>query len=611
MEANEYLSSPILLRLKKIICASFLLIAAHSIYGQGFLRKTYHDAEKKNLKEAYHVKDTIGNILNGKYVSYHLSGSIESRGQFTDNTTTGVWEFFYESGKLKMRGILEKNANYGLWEYFYESGQKSMEGVVNGKNREGEWISYYENGQVKEAGHYASNKRDGLWKSYLEDGALKGEIEYTHDAGRFIEYYHSGKVFGEGPRAGTRNVGHWRFFAEDGSLLSEGEYENGKKQGQWYYYYPDGKIASKGKYVNDRPDASWEYFYEDGKLSRAGGYENGVRIGSWRTLYEDGATSSETVFRDGRGEIRQFYPSGKLKSYGMTVHDERDGKWVFYYEDGRKEGECVYAANKGTYYGYFPNGALQTKGPMTNDLKTGTWEIYKEDGTLSGYYRPFYDDKKLGEEIVALASASASVKKRTTRHRRKAEYFTPRLNEFRGLIVAGNPVMAFAGRLPLGVEFYLQERLGHEFEFIGIRAPFFKRDLAVPAGERFERGYEIVIKQKLYNPLRTGMWYFGHEIRFTNYGHFINQPISVMTAELFTFSCVEQRMEWGLLTGYRISRSNVRSGLTIDAFASADIGYRGFDVDPKFASYFDDMNQSRLSTSFHFGVNFGNVFSFR
>ena len=579
-------------------------------FAQGVMRQAFHDPEKKNLKEVFHVQDTIRNILQGRYISYYLNGNVESRGQFTNNETTGVWEFFYETGKLKMRGILKQNANFGLWEYFYESGQKSMQGNVNGKNREGEWVSYYENGQVKEAGEYATNKRHGLWKNYFEDGVLKGEIDYTNDSGRYTEYYHSGKVFAEGPKAGIHNVGKWRYFSDDGLLQSEGDYENGKKQGDWIDYHPEGKISSRGKYLNDQPSGLWEYFYKDGKISRTGTYENGIKTGPWKSYYPDGSLASETVFHAGTGEYRQFYPSGKLKTTGTTVDDKREGKWLFYYEDGRKEAECDFKNNKGVYYGYFPNGTLQTKGPIDGELKTGTWEIYQGDGKLSGYYRPFYDNKQLSEEIVVLTNASSQIKKVSHRGKRLTN-FDPRVNEFRGLIVGGNPLLVFAGRLPLGVEFYLQERLGHEFEFIGIRDPFFRGDLNVPVGDRFERGYAISIKQKLYNPVKTGMWYFGHELRFTNFGHFINQPTSFMSTDLFTFSSVEQRIEWGLLLGYRISKSNVREGFTIDAFVSGDIGYRGFDVDPKFANYFEDINQSNLSTSFHFGLNFGNVFSFR
>ena len=601
---------PLIPEVKNVICCALFLLLTHGVCGQGVTRRSYHDPDRKNIKEVYQVQDTLRNILHGRYISYFLNGNVESRGQFTNNETTGVWEFFYETGKLKMRGILKQNANHGHWEYFYESGQKSTEGIVNGKNREGEWISYYENGQVKEVGEYLNNKRQGLWKNFFEDGLLKGEIYYSNDSGRYTEYYASGKVFGEGPRAGSQKVGQWRFFSETGLLQSQGNFANGKKQGNWVHYYPGGEMESRGAYTNDEPTGLWEYFYEDGKPNRSGTYENGQKNGLWKSFYPNSAPHSETLFHGGTGEYREYYPTGKLKVKGTTVEDKREGIWMFYYEDGRKEGQCDFKDNTGVYYGYFPDGTLQTKGPMNGDRKTGTWEIYQKDGKLSGYYRPFYDGRKLGEEIVALATASTA-SKRTLKRGKKLTNFDPRINEFRGLIVGGNPVMIFAGRLPLGVEFYLQERLGHEFEFIGIRDPFFKKDLRVPAGEKFERGYAVCLKQKLYNPMKTGMWYFGQEVRFTNFGHFINQPISVMSRELFTFSAIEQRIEWGLLLGYRLSKSNVREGFTIDAFISGDIGYRGFDVDPKFVSYFREIRQSKLSTTFHFGVNFGNVFSFK
>ena len=71
------------------------------LFAQGITRFTYHDPEKQNLKEVYQVKDTIRNILHGKYISYFLNGNVESKGQFVNNETSGAWEFYYESGKLK------------------------------------------------------------------------------------------------------------------------------------------------------------------------------------------------------------------------------------------------------------------------------------------------------------------------------------------------------------------------------------------------------------------------------------------------------------------------------------------------------------------------------
>lgn len=600
------------MRIFSPILITLLASVSTHVFAQGFMRQTYHDPEKKNLKEVYQVKDTIKNIPHGRYISYYLNGNIESKGEFANNETTGVWEFYYETGKLKMRGILFKGANYGMWEYFFESGQKSMEGIIYGKNREREWKMYYENGRVKELGEYKNGKHESHWKTFFEDGTLKGEIEYTDDFGRYTEYYHSGKVLGEGPKTGNKNVGLWRYFAGDGTLLSEGEFVDGKKNGPWTNYYPSGKPASKGNYLGDEPSGKWEYFFEDGTVSSVGEFDKGKKDGYWKAFNAGGKLKSEVTFDKGSGEYREYYESGKLRLKGRIVEDKRQGKWEFFYEDGTKEGTCEYDKGKGTYYGYYPAGNLQTKGALEHDLKTGTWEIYEPDGRLSGYYRPFYDDRKLSAEITQLASKSSSTKK-TASQKKGFTYFDPRFNEFQGVIFGSNPVWLAAGQLPLGIEFYLQERIGHEFEFIGIRNPFFKADLDIAPGKQYERGYSIAIKQKFYNPLKAGMWYFGQEVRFTNLGHFVNQNQvnSQNPDDIFTFNAVEQRIEWGALLGYRIMRRNNAKGFTIDAFISGDIGYRGFDVDPDYATYFEDLNQDKFSKTFHFGLNLGNVFSFR
>lgn len=597
--------------LKKYLFVLLALIAfnLHHLCAQNITRQTFHDPEKKKIKEVYQVKDTVRNVLHGRYVAYYLNGTMESKGQFENNETAGVWEFFYETGNLKMRGILFKSANYGAWEYFYESGKKSMEGIIYGKNREGEWKSYFENGQTKEIGSYKDNKRMGLWKNYFEDGVQKGEIEYADDKGVYIEYFHTGKTVSEGPRLGSKNIGHWRFYREDTTLESEGEYAGGKKNGPWIKYYASGKMAAKGAYVNDEVSGAWEYFYENGTLESAGEFVAGKKQGTWKTFNDNGSLKSEVAIAQGSGGYREYYASGKLKVQGLLKDGKRQGKWDFYFEDGKREGECIYINDKGTYKGFYPSGTLQTKGTLEGELKTGTWEIYENDGKLSGYYRPFYDDRKLGKEIATLAAKPNAHKLK--KKQQGFNYFKEKGNEFHGVIMSTNPIWVAVGKLPLSVEFYMQERLGHEFEFVGIRDPFFKADVNIAAGKKFLRGYSISIKQKFYNALKTGMWYFGQEIRFTNLGHFVNQPINANPDIVFTFNSVEQRIEWGPLLGYRIMRRNNSKGFTIDTFISFDLGYRSFDVDPVYSSYFEDLNQSNFSTSFHFGLNFGNVFSFR
>jgi uncharacterized protein len=593
--------------MRAVLAGLFILVPC-ALFAQGFTRYTYHDPEKKNLKEIYQVKDTISNFLQGRYISYFLNGNIESKGQFVNNETTGVWEFYFESGNLKMRGVLRQNSNYGLWEYFYESGQKSMEGTIDNKKREGIWKVYYESGELKETGEYVNNKRSGLWETYYEDGAKRGEIEYSEDHGRFTEYYHSGKVFAEGPKSGARHVGHWRYYDESGVLQSEGDYENGKKQGAWKNYYPSGKVSSSGNYENDVAVGEWKYFFEDGSVSSAGEFVGGKKNGYWSAYNPSGKLKSEITYNGGSGEYREYYSSGKLKSKGLISEGKNQGAWKYYYEDGKLEGECEFDKGKGNYKGYFPSGSLQTKGVIENDLRVGTWELYEEDGKLSGYYKPVYDgDRNLAHEINAIAKAQTKV---TTSSRKGFYYFESRYREYRGVIIQGNPLFTFVGSFPMGIEFYNEERLGHEFEFEAIRDPFYTADSQVAKNQVFERGYAIAIKQKFYNPMKMGMWYFAHEVRFTNLGHFANIDFPQVPGTTFTATASEQRAEYGVLLGMRLMQNNRGDGFTIDANIGYGIGYRSFFTEPIFSETFQSVNQKELSQTFRFGLNFGYSLSF-
>src|SRR6185295_10584908 len=193
-------------------------------------------------------------------------------------------------------------------------------------------------------------------------------------------------------------------------------------------------------------------------------------------------------------------------------------------------------------------------------------------------------------------------------------YFRERNPEYHGVIVGGNPMMSFIGSMPLSVEFYNERRLGHEFGFEGIRDPFYTSDSQVPEDKTFARGYAISVRQKFYNPLKTGMWYFAHEIRFTNLGYFSNVQFSQgpMTSAPFPIrvSATEQKAEYGITLGARLMQHNDGDGFTIDAFAGYAVGYRFFDVEPIYSEYFTSVNKDKFSHTIRFGLNFGYSFSF-
>jgi antitoxin component YwqK of YwqJK toxin-antitoxin module len=590
----------------RLLINVFYLSSITLACAQGFTRYTYHDAAKQNLKEVYQVKDTINNTPHGTYISYFLNGKIESKGQFMSGETAGVWEFYYETGVMKMRGIVRQNSNYGLWEYFYENGNRSMEGVIQGKSKEGDWKIFYESGELKEVGRFMDNRRNGFWRTYFEDGVIKGEIEYKEDNGRFTEYYHNGKKLAEGPKVGPRAIGHWRYFTEDGTLDNEGLYENGKKTGEWKYYHPSGKVSCVGYFVNDEPAGKWTYYFEDGKVSSTGEYLGGKRNGYWNSLNPNGSIRSEINYISGSGDYREYYSNGKLKLKGEILDGKNNGKWHYYYEDGKKQGECDFVEGKGIYQGYYPNGTIQTKGPIENDKRVGTWELYEQDGVLAGYYKPLYEDKDLERQINALMNKSKSVPPPAPHTvKRGFKYFQSQFPEYRSVIIQGNPIMMFMGTLPASLEFYSQERLGHEFAFEGVRDPFFTSDEKVQPGKRYTRGYILSLRQKFYNESSFGLWYFGHNVRYAQLSHFVNEMNQPIPA-----SATEKRFEYGLIIGNRLMQQNDGNGFTLDAFLGAGVGFRNVDYAPAFENEFSALKERGTIPVFQFGLNFGYSLSF-
>jgi antitoxin component YwqK of YwqJK toxin-antitoxin module len=584
----------------------FLILQARTLDAQVLLRKTWHDADRRLLKEVYQVKDTVRNIRHGRYTSYFLNGSVESTGFYENNQPVGLWEFFYENGNLKMRGQLKNGTNAGYWEYFFENGGKSMEGTMNGHVREESWTYYYEGGAVKETGAYRSGKRHGLWLWYFEDGVRRAEGDYTEDYAVVTEYFHSGKVAGYGPKMGSRKVGHWRYYHEEnGSLTSEGTYSEGKKHGEWLWYFPSGQVSCRGYYERGDPVGEWTYYHENGQISQRGQYINGEKDGYWVGFSSSGNKTVEIQYDQGSGLYKEYFPSGKLKVTGMIRHDKREGRWVFYREDGSREGECTYKDNRGRYEGYYSNGALHTRGDMEGDRKTGLWEIYDMEGNLTGFYRPFYDHLSTSGEFGKGSTEKTFTGKSA---KRGFSYFVERTNEFKGIVLGGNPMLVFAGRLPMAVEFYNQERLGHEFEFVGIREPFFTEDDYITPGKLFKRGYSMAVRQKFYHPLRkVGMWYFAHELRFSNIGHFIN--VEFAPDNIVMMSAAEQRIQYGVLVGYRVIQRNNRKGFTIDLFMGTSTGYRSFDQPAVAEPYFQSIRQKPLALTFQAGMYVGHMFS--
>jgi len=567
---------------------------------QPYDRHVYFDKEKKKLKSAYQVQDTISNIYDGACLSFFENGKAEAKGQFKKNMAVGDWEFYYESGGLKMKGPYHNNVNQGVWEFYFEGGGKSMEGELHNNSKEGAWKLFYEGGGLKETGAYKNNVRIGEWQAFYPQGELKSKTIYQDKKGLVMEFYPSGKKKGEGMQENLLKTGEWRYFSEEGKLFSKGNYEEGKKSGLWNEFFDNGKPASQGTYANDEPTGNWTYFYKDGNVSENGVFEYGKKAGIWQSFTSAGALKSEVQYKSATGEYIGYYPSHKIKMKGQFENDKRTGLWTFYSENGTKEGECQYAEGKGTFSGFYPNGVLKNKGQIEDDRRVGQWELYDAQGKLTGYYIPIYREPEV--KIPLPKTVVKAPPKKAKRH----SFFTPRYPEYKSVILSVNPFFSLLGYMPFNLEFYAQERIGYEFALETIRTPFFVSDKNALPFKIYSRGVSLQFRQKFYVPAKHGMFYAAHSLGSVSLHHWLNSAPPVGTI----VSAQEQIYEYSVMIGDRWMQGNNRDGVTIDAYVGYSFGIRQFTDGANAGASFHSLERGKFVSAFRFGLTFGYSISF-
>ncbi len=389
---------------------------------------------------------------------------------------------------------------------------------------------------------------------------------------------------------------------------------NGLKNGDWKYYHENETNSAHGKYVDGKSFGQWSYYYENGSLSSQGLEREGQKEGFWKLYYENGSLKGDGDFESGSGKYSEYYPNGKLKLQGYLKEGKNHGIWRYYYQDGSLEGSATFVDGKGEYAGYYDNGVMKMQGPIEDQKKVGKWKLYNKRGELTGYYNPIYRDAdptySVSDPQIADAGPGDYQKPAYTYKNRKIKYFTRRVNEYRAVVVATNPVSTIGGSLPFALEYYYQERLGYELIFTVIRNPFFITDANVTQDELYKRGYSLSLRQKFYEKDgRYGMFYFGHELYFSSLQHFVNKVDSTAGNRKDTYRAEEEKVEYGFFIGDRIMREVGKGGFTLDAYLGLGVGYRTFAEDfnnlPEISNIFGDLDQSRFSTSFRFGLNIG------
>lgn len=586
-----------------------LSLGSADLLAQGILRRTYYDDEKKVIKEEFFVDDTIKNQLTGSYVSYYLSGKMKSQGHYAYNRPVGDWVYYFENGSIRQSGSFMRGKTIGIWTNYYENGNKRSEGILVKNLKAGEWTYFFEDGGVKSTGEYLDNLKEGTWEYFYADGVKKAQAIFQKGSGIYQEFYVSGKLKMEGLNKLGKSDSLWTYYFETGEKLAEGYYKEGLKAGPWKYFFKNGNKSAEGGYENGKTIGNWIYYYDDGVKSAEGLQKNGVKDGYWKMFYETGETKGVGEFNEGTGEYTEYYTSGKVKVRGQFKEDLNHGHWTYFDEEGNLEGEADFEEGVGDFVGYYQNGNKKMSGMITQGKRTGEWTLYKKNGEIAGKYHPIYED----ESPIFLTAESLDdgrnkdYEKPDYRHKnKKLRYFTPRINEYRGVILGTNPVFSLAGFWPISLEYYMQERQGIELTSNIQRNPFFISDQEINVGDHYTRGTSWQLKQKFYShDQKLGMFYFGHFVGMDFLTHYANTEITTIDTRA---EAQENRFYYGLMVGDRWIRDPGNAGFTVDVFFGVGIGKRTYT--PKYSDssldpMFEGINQSSTVFPIVFGLNIG------
>jgi len=593
-----------------------------SIAQQHIVVETYYDLRKEIVKERYMVLKKNPAITDSLYFSYFQNGVMKSSGVFRNGKAGGTWKYFYENGTLKMTGIFKENEHHGYWKYFHENGNINMEGEIYKDIKEGEWKYYFENGNLKNAGNYKKNKKVGLWKYYNEDGTIKAQAVYDNNKGKYTEVYPNGVVKSEGDIIEGKSDGVWKYYYENGILKAEGIEKDGQKEGAWKFYHPNGTIASEGNYIKGSPNGKWKYFHENGNISSEGEQKEGQKEGYWKLYYSNGNFKGDGNFENGNGPYKEYYESGKIKTEGYVKNDKNDGLWKYFYESGALEGTCYFNNGTGKYTGFYQDGSLKTEGMLINGNKDGIWKLYKENGQVAGYYKTYYENDAPIMRLIDSTNIDPLkkdtilpyVKPNLVLRKKKSRYFTEKLNEFQGFIVSAGPLGLLYRSLPLSFEYYFQERLGYEVNFTLHRTPFLTAEEFIPLYTGYRRGMSVNVRQKFYQPDKDkGMFYFAHEVRYTRMTYSNKIVDSVVNYSPIELTKTENKIEYSVLLGNRITNDSKKEGFTMDIFLGIGVGYRNisnnWDGNPEYDDlYFGTVKSQFYTIPIRFGVNVGYVF---
>ncbi len=603
--------------LTRFLTYGVFLLTTGLLKAQTFEYRTYYDEGRTELKEIITLTEADSTV-HGPYISYYQNGAPLAKGNYSSNLPSGMWIYFFESGKEKASGPLVRGEQTGEWQYFYENGNLKSKGPLTNGVKNGIWTNYFENGTRKSVGEFVENTKNGMWNYFFEDGTSKAQAFFENGEGNYKEFFPSGKLKMEGYNRNEVSQGQWKYYYESGELRGIGNFIDGKREGRWVYYHANGQKSSEGNYLNGLRSGNWNYYHENGNVSSQGSMKDDQRNGSWNLYYENGIIKSEGQYENGSGVITEYYPSGTILAKGAVINGKKSGLWEFFDESGNKDGEAIYQDGLGEYKGFYDDGIIKMTGQLEGTKRVGEWSLLDREGNIVGKYKPIYEEDRpiyRIHDVVDEDFVRYSVEKPDYRYKnRSIRYFDAVINEFTGLIFATNPVWMTLGELPFSIEYYIQERLGYEVQYIYLRDPFsenlFSEEPRTQLEDIYQRGHMIRFRQKFYSrDTEYGMIHFGHNLSFSQSNYYTDYSNQDTGFEVVTANAKETTAAYGLFVGWRWMRTASGGGFTIDSFVGIDIGFRSWEKQYENSDFVDglfmELDQSEFYLPIVVGINLG------
>jgi antitoxin component YwqK of YwqJK toxin-antitoxin module len=61
-------------------------------------------------------------VRQGRFVSYHPGGAVQSEGNYQEDMEEGLWRDYYENGVVASEGTYHRGKEHGRWRFWGEDG---------------------------------------------------------------------------------------------------------------------------------------------------------------------------------------------------------------------------------------------------------------------------------------------------------------------------------------------------------------------------------------------------------------------------------------------------------------------------------------------------------